>query len=318
MIHAKYPITYAFAIAFLVSAVAAPFLYRLLLKLNSRQTISEHVQEHAHKQGTPTMGGIIFLLGWLVSVFLIRAEYAFNVLALVLFFGAIGFIDDYVVPKVLQGKRGLGWKQKLLLQIGFTVGLFYFNGQPWPTIALGTFMILFFSNAYNFADGMDALAGTIAVMVAIGLGIMALWADLGHIALHMGALIGAFLPFLFLNAPPAKVFMGDVGALPVGALLGHQMLEISLRTPTLSWQLYIVPMSVLAFVLIAELVPVPIQIASVKLTGKRVFPRTPIHHAFQHAGWPETRVVWLFALVQGLCLLISLSWVYMLHRGALL
>jgi phospho-N-acetylmuramoyl-pentapeptide-transferase len=315
MIRFNDPINAAFFVALIVGCIVAPIVYRMLLRLNSRQTISEHVQEHAHKQGTPTMGGLIFLIAWFITVFLVQGTSSRDPVLVVALFAAIGFIDDFVVPRLQKGKRGLGWKQKLIMQIGGCMAILVTGGTSWFTAGIATFVILFMSNAYNFADGMDALAGSLAVFIAAAIGIIAVHAGLDHIGIYMSAIVGAFIPFLFLNAPPARVFMGDVGALPIGALFGHQMVEIAVRSTTFNWLLYLVPFTMLSIVMIAELVPVPIQILSVKLTGKRVFPRTPIHHSFQYLGWPETRVVWMFILVQGVAAWAAVAWVLKLEGG---
>lgn len=309
------PITVAFVFALVAGTIAAPLIFRLLQRINSRQTISEHVQEHAHKQGTPTMGGLIFLFAWFVSVFIVFGVKARDPLLVVGLFALIGFIDDFVVPRMQKGKRGLGWKQKLVMQIGGCMAILVAGGTSWFTAGVGTFVILFMSNAYNFSDGMDALAGSLAVFIAVGIGMIGCHAGLGHIGVYMSAMVGAMIPFLYFNAPPARVFMGDVGALPVGALFGHQLVEIAVRSQSFNWLLYVVPFVILSIVMIVELVPVPIQILSVKLTGKRVFPRTPIHHAFQAAGWPETRVVWLFMLVQVVATIAAVGWVYRIEGG---
>lgn len=302
---------FAFVVSLVVSGIAAPIVMALLQRLNSRQKISEHVQEHAHKQGTPTMGGIIILIGLLAGSLAGWVKGSSPApLLLVLLFGAIGFFDDFVVPRVLTHTRGLGWKQKLVLQVGGTVAILFLHSGDWLTTAWMTFFVLAYSNAYNFSDGLDALAGSLAMILATSLALLAGMAGApGANIVLMVALIGGLIPFLFYNSPPARVFMGDVGALPIGALLGFVVCEIPLRAAGLGPILWLWPMALLSFVMIAELVPVPIQIASVKLRGKRVFPRTPIHHAFQAGGWPETKVVAMFGIVQLLCAIGACLWV---------
>lgn len=314
-----------FWVSAVVAGVCAFPIYKLLLKMKSRQIVSQYVEEHLKKQGTPTMGGIITVVGVLAAMVYALSFHLYDDRlmrgALTVFggFALLGFADDYIVPKLLVGTRGLGWKQKLLGQI-FLAGAAAWLGHAGHVSALGigisVFLILFFSNAYNFADGMDGLASSILVIFAgglVGLGLVFGQAD-ATLGL-CGALVGGIIPFLFLNAPPAKMFMGDVGALPIGALLGFivdTMLRpgvrpISLRQPESLGILpanaphLLLPILVASLVLIAELVPVPLQVASVKFRKKRLFPMTPIHHAFEKAGWPETRVVYCFALVQALC-----------------
>ena len=181
-------------------------------------------------------------------------------------------------------------------------------------VAITTFVVLFAANAYNFADGLDGLAGGLGIILALGLVVLTIVAmpdirDASHLPLLVG-LAFAILPFLFLNAPPAKVFMGDVGSLPIGALLGMGFLQSTLFLDPAepNWNRMWLALPIL-FVLAAELIPVPLQIASAKLRkGKRLFPfRTPIHHGFQAAGWPETRVTVVFVLVQFLAVAVAVG-----------
>lgn len=293
----------AFWVAFLVNAALAYPVYRLLLRLNSRQTIDPHAPEgHQVKQGTPTMGGLM-ILGGLALVLALQTEFnALTPLLLIVAFGAIGFVDDYVVPKMMAGKRGLGWKQKLILEIvlaavclGVGTG---FSGDPtwW---ALGVFFVLFFANAYNFADGLDALSGSLLIALGIGfIGVGALL-QVGPILFTGWVLIGATIPFLFVNAPPAKAFMGDVGSLPIGAVIGYlNLLALQAAQPLGQIPVVFGALFALNFVLIVELVLVPIQVGYYKKTKKRIFPATPIHHGFEKMGFKETRIVWWFFLTQ--------------------
>lgn len=304
-------------VAFLVSLVSAPLVYRLLLKAQSRQTISEFVPEHATKQGTPTMGGIIVLIGLVASFFFVPVERLLTPLILIVGFAAIGFLDDYIVPRMVKTSRGLGWKQKILMQIVVALAAYLAAGiVAWGALVFLVVVVLFFANAYNFADGMDTLAGGIAVMLALGFAVVGrlvivdVQTDAAVLVL-MAGLAASSVPFLFLNAPPARLFMGDVGALPIGALLGWAFLEVGRPNPTVPYSLHLVAACVMSLLLVVELVPVPLQVLSAKLRkGKRLFPRTPIHHAFQHAGWPETRVVWMFHLVQAVLVAIGVGIVW--------
>lgn len=281
-----------FWIALVTSGLAAYPVYRMLIRFNSRQTVSEFAPEtHQKKQGTPTMGGLIIIMGLIVAVALTDDVFRLSLLTVAVGMAAIGFIDDWIVPRRWPGKRGLGWKQKLAMQVVVAVAAAVWcpvtERDSWQ-IGLLSFAILFGANAYNFLDGLDGLAGSIGLILALGFGgLMALGAS--------GAIAGALLPFLVLNAPPAKVFMGDVGSLPVGGMLGVLGYAVAIAHPG-SMGLGI--LACLSLVLIAELVPVPLQILWVKVFKKRLFPYTPIHHAFEKAGWPESRVVWIFALTQ--------------------
>jgi phospho-N-acetylmuramoyl-pentapeptide-transferase len=307
-------------IALMVSGVLAYPIWRLLLLTKSRQNVSEYAPEgHQIKQGTPTMGGIIIGAGYLAAILALPGGIADgthywpirNMPALILFFGfmLIGFADDFVVPRMIKGKRGLGWKQKIVMQLAFAIlgiGMTFGWKLDFAFVA-GVFIVLFYSNAFNFADGLDALAGTLLLGLTAGLvGIGLLTEGGAPIALIVAPLFGAVVPFLYLNAPPAKVFMGDVGSLPVGAVLGLAVSCLTLGDPIATFgelpRVGHTPVNlavgILSLVLVATLVPVPLQILSVKLRKKKLFPYTPIHHAFEKAGWPETRVVGLYALTQ--------------------
>jgi phospho-N-acetylmuramoyl-pentapeptide-transferase len=292
-------------------------VYRLLVRAHSRQKISQYVPEHATKEGTPTMGGFIVLLGLTPAFFFVPASRLLAPLILVLGFAAVGFLDDYVMPRVVKDSRGLGWKQKFVLQVVVSAAAYLASGVTgWGALAFLVFVVMFFANAYNFADGMDALAGGIAVMVALAFAVIGrltvadVEVDQALLVL-MGGLAAAFVPFLFYNAPPARVFMGDVGALPIGALLGWAFLEVGRPNAAIPGQLNLWSAVIVSLLLVFELLPVPLQVLSAKLRkGKRLFPRTPIHHAFQHAEWPETRVVWTFHLVQAVLVAVGVGLVW--------
>lgn len=318
-----HPTAAAGLVALAVSGAAAYPILQVLRKAKSQQIISQHVPEHAAKQGTPTMGGIIVLLGASVGMAAFgldetSRQFTLPILVLLLLFGLVGFADDYLVPKLKPGKRGLDWQPKLALMV-LAVGLACWLGgltDPWAILFAGI-TVLFFSNAYNFSDGLDGLAGGLGVILCVGL--LALLPGLpGGVGSEaaLAALAAAFLPFLFLNAPPARVFMGDVGALPIGAALGWVFFQLGWQSIGQGGGAFqgqdLAAILILSLVMILELVPVPLQVASAKLRkGKRLFPfRTPIHHGFQHAGWPETRVVWMFHLFQAACVLVALALVY--------
>lgn len=278
----------SFWIALALAALAARPVWLALLKTKSRQTVSIHAPEgHQAKQGTPTMGGLIVLAGLIPTLaFAPGIERRAELLVLAIGFALIGFVDDFVVPRMIKGKRGLGWRQKILMQLAVAgVAAFLHGGGP---LALSTyvFVVLFFSNAYNFSDGLDGLAGGILLMMTLAV------VALGGASVGLGlALAGATIPFLMVNAPPAKVFMGDVGSLPIGALVGAAAV-------TMAGERGVLPVALWSGVMIVELVPVPLQILAVKTIKRRIFPYTPVHHAFERAGWPETRVTAMFVLAQ--------------------
>ncbi len=285
------------------------------------------------------MGGLIFLVAILVAfieplvrgslplryttldtVAVVLESQSFAILALFFGFALIGFVDDYVVPR-MTAKRGLGWIQKLLAQIAvaYLASASMFRGESLMIVGLSVFMILFWSNAFNFADGLDALAGSLILGLSLGFILLSTLNNEASIASYYAtALAAGAIVFLAFNAPPAKMFMGDVGSLPIGAFYG-MMSVLFLRSGTTShefttgpgWEITLreplyLPLFILSLVMIIELVPVPLQVAYFKLTkGKRLFPMTPIHHAFEKKGWPETRIVWIFALFQLLCSLMA-------------
>lgn len=319
--------------AFSAASLAAFPIYRGLLAIRARQNVSEHLGEtHRAKQGTPTMGGSIVLVGMAAGVaaaFLLRSQAlpigtAAGLALLVLGFAAIGFLDDYWVPHRTGWRRGLPWKLKLALQV-LAAGLAVVVAVPGGALAglAAGFAILFFANAFNFTDGLDGLAGGVLILLLAFYAIVSIPAGLGvggaetdRLAPGLAptarilapVLIASVVPFLVLNAPPARLFLGDLGALPLGALLGLMAFETlaeAARTGELArWSLALI---VLHALLVVELVLVPIQIAWVKVFGRRLFVRTPIHHAFEYWGWPETRIVALFLLVQGLLTVAALQ-----------
>lgn len=297
----------AFWASFVAAALAAGPILAMLRAMKSRQTVSEFAPvTHKVKGGTPTMGGLIVLVGILFGLVFSWPSYGAGrtasicALLLLVGFAAIGFVDDWVVPRLVKGKRGLGWRQKILMQaVAATVGVLPLGLGLFGTL-WAVFVVLFLSNAYNFADGLDGLAAGIGLAYCAGL--YALSPAFHPVALSVA---GGLAVFLFLNAHPAKIFMGDVGSLPIGALFGlvTVVMTTSIAGPdgpytlVLSRELLLVA-GALNLMLAAELIPVPIQILSVKIRGKRVFPCTPIHHAFERGGWPETRVTAAFTLVQ--------------------
>lgn len=286
-------------VAGVVASIASPFIFQSLVRAKSRQTISQFVQEHAHKQGTPTMGGLIILIGLLAGIaFRWHAELT-GVVTILVGYGILGFFDDYLIPRLKPGSRGFEWLPKLGLQLCIAaLGIWLSGLRDLPVIICGIIIVLFFCNAFNFSDGLDTLAGGLGLLIAVGLvGLVSLTGKPDVLVLvACPALVGALVPFLFLNAPPARIFMGDVGSLPIGGMFGLLFVRILTTTSFTSTGL---PLLVLSGVMLVEIIPVPIQIASVKLLGKRAFPfKTPVHHGLQANGWPETRIVWSFHLAQ--------------------
>lgn len=293
--------------------VTSPFVFRLLQRLKSGQNVSSHAPEtHKVKQGTPNMGGLMILSTMLFGIAVcwnnaaiegLPNDFAVPVILLV-GFGLIGYLDDYLIPKMYPGSRGISWVPKLLMQtvVAVAAALLEYRSENLGMAALLAFALLFYVNAFNFSDGLDGLAGGLAIILCVGL---LLSNGLSYIPL---ILIISLLPFMAWNAPPAKVFMGDTGSLPIGAILGYSVfgrgfnsqLDSGNATQQIIWAF------LLSGVMIAELVPVPLQIFWVKVFKRRLFPFTPIHHAFEKAGVPETRVVAYFWIAQSVLVLLAI------------
>jgi phospho-N-acetylmuramoyl-pentapeptide-transferase len=310
----------------------------LRLKQGKGQPIREDgPQSHLRtKRGTPTMGGLMIMAGVLVSTLLwanLANRYVWVVLLVTVGFGAIGFYDDYLkVTK--QSHKGFSGRSRLALEaviagvaciaiasistpalankiaLPFSKELLFDVG--WFFIVFGAFVIVGAANAVNITDGLDGLA-IVPVMIAAGtFGFVAYLAGnavfanylqihfvpgTGELAVICGALIGAGLGFLWFNAPPAQVFMGDTGALALGGLLG----TISVATK------HEIVLAIVGGLFVLEILSVIIQVASFKLTGRRVFKMAPIHHHFEQLGWTEPQVVIRFWIVSVILALVGLA-----------
>ncbi|MBV6457180.1 MAG: Phospho-N-acetylmuramoyl-pentapeptide-transferase [Fimbriimonadaceae bacterium] len=278
----------------------------MLRAMKSRQTISQYAPEgHQKKQGTPTMGGLIVLLA--VGAAFSQWPQGLSVpLLLLIGFAVIGFVDDYLWPKLKPGSRGLSWKPKLVLQLvaAWVPLVLWGNIGDWKLAALAI-LIVAFANAFNFADGLDGLAGGLLAIIGGAFALIGMLSGNDPLVIEGAACAGGAVAFLFWNSPPARVFMGDVGSLPLGALIGWMAIES--MTPGARDSANLVTPLVLSGVLLAELVPVPMQILAVKTLKRRIFPATPIHHSFEVKGWPESRIVWTFLLVQVLLAAVAVT-----------
>ncbi len=320
-----------------VSLVLGPGVIRRLAELKAGQVIrTDGPQTHLAKAGTPTMGGALILAAVAISTLLwadLRNRYVWIVLFVLAAFGLIGFIDDYR-KLVLKDSRGLAARWKYLLQSVFgliaalwlyqtadvaaatTLYVPFFKSVAVPMgaafVVVAYFWIVGFSNAVNLTDGLDGLAIMPSVLVASALGIFAYVAGnsvfsqylqiptipgAGELAILCGALAGAGLGFLWFNTYPAMVFMGDVGALAVGAALGA--IAVIVRQ-----ELVLVLMG---GIFVIETVSVILQVASFKLTGRRIFRMAPIHHHFELKGWPEPRVIVRFWIISVMLVLLGLA-----------
>ncbi|QOV10732.1 phospho-N-acetylmuramoyl-pentapeptide-transferase [Viridibacillus arvi] len=305
------------ATSFVLTAITAPAVIPLLRRMKFGQSIREEgPKSHQKKAGTPTMGGVIFLFSIIATTIVLGClNDAFTsqsvVLILVLFgFGLIGFLDDGL-KIIFKRNLGLTSLQKLIGQIIISIAAYFLLGLgvfhntiqiPLTDFAfnLGGFYVLFlifwlvgFSNAVNLTDGLDGLVSGTASIAFTAFGVLALVNDQVDIAIFAFAVTGALLGFLLFNANPAKVFMGDTGSLALGGalamlsvLVGHEVLLL-----------------LIGIIFVAETLSVILQVASFKLTGKRIFKMSPLHHHFELSGWSEWRIVltfWLTAVVAAL------------------
>ena len=304
-------------IAFAISVVLCPILIPLLKRLKFGQEVRDDgPKTHLKKEGTPTMGGVVILLAIAVTCLFYMKDYPeiLPILFVTIGFGLIGFLDDFI--KIVM-KRSLGLRawQKMLLQI-VVAGVFAyyvvnytdlnneiiipFTGKivtlsNWAYVLLLMFVVVGTVNGSNFTDGLDGLASSVTALIATFFTVVAIGTGSG-VAPVTCAAVGALLGFLVFNVYPAKVFMGDTGSLALGGF-------VAATAYMLKMPLFIV---IVAFIYLAEVLSVIIQVVSFKTTGKRVFKMAPIHHHFELCGWPESKVVAIFDIVTALLCVLGL------------
>jgi len=323
--------------AMFFSLVLGPWIIRKLKRLSVTQQIREDgPKAHMGKAGTPTMGGILIILCILLAILMwgdLRNIYIWALIVSLVGFGGIGLLDDYL-KLVRQSHKGLRAYQKFGMQIllAFLIGIFlYMNpGDPYADvlsipffkqwlidlglvyIPFSVIVIVGSSNAVNLTDGIDGLAiGLVAVaMLANGVLVyisghkgLAQYLQVlflpgtGELTVFCGAMFGAALGFLWFNSYPADVFMGDVGSLGLGGTLG----TLAVITK------HEIVLAVVGGIFVIETISVMMQVASFKMTGKRVFKMAPIHHHFELKGWPEPKVIVRFWIVGIMLALLSLA-----------
>lgn len=319
-----------------ISMLLGPVFIRKLNQLQIGQSVREDgPQSHLSKSGTPTMGGALILFAILMSTLLwadLSNRYVLIVIFVTFTFGLIGWVDDY--RKVVEkNSKGLAAKWKYFWQsvLGLGVATFmYMTSTPEETalilpflkdvslqlglayIVLTYLMIVGFSNAVNLTDGLDGLAIMPTVMIGSALGIIAYLvgnfnfanylhipfiSGTGELVIYCGALAGAGLGFLWFNTYPAQVFMGDVGALSLGAALG--VIAVIVRHEIVFF--------IMSGIFVMETVSVILQVGSYKLTGRRIFRMAPLHHHFELKGWPEPRVIVRFWIITVMLVLFGLA-----------
>lgn len=293
-------------------------------------------ESHLKKKGTPTMGGLMILIAVAVSTLLwvdLSNTYSWIVLFVTIGFGLVGFADDYQ-KLTKRNVRGISGKMRLLIQaliataavfsiiqtantdhttmlsLPFVKELFLQLG--WFFIPFAVFVIVGASNAVNLTDGLDGLATAPVMIVALCFGLISylvgnlVFANYlqiqhipgsGELAVFCGALVGSCLGFLWYNAPPAQVFMGDTGSLALGSALGTIAVIIK----------HEIVLAIIGGLFVVETLSVIIQVASFKLTGKRVFRMAPLHHHFEKLGWSEPTVVIRFWIIACILALVGLS-----------
>ncbi len=308
------PVLVAFAVSVLLGPVIIPYLRKLKMGQTERK---EGVQSHLKKAGTPTMGGIIFLLSTVVTSLFYVKDYPkiIPVLFLTLGFGIIGFLDDYL-KVVLKRSDGLMPMQKMACQIVVTaIFAFYlvkFTDVPMTmkipfmpgheldfgilTIPLIFIVVIGTVNGVNFTDGLDGLASSVTIMVATFFSVIAIGTKSGIEPITC-AVVGALMGFLLFNVYPAKIFMGDTGSLALGGFVAGTayMLQMPLF------------LLIIGLIYVVEVLSVMIQVTYFKAThGKRFFKMAPIHHHFELCGWSETRVVAVFSIITAILCLIAL------------
>ncbi len=323
--------------ALVISLMVGPWMIRYLSKYNIGQSIrDEGPESHFSKAGTPTMGGALILVSIVISTILwsdLSSRFVWVVLFVTAGFGLIGWIDDY--KKIVFGNsKGLASRYKYLWQslVGLTAALILFKTAEapietqlivpfvkslifdlgWMYVVLAYFVIVGSSNAVNLTDGLDGLAILPTVLVGGALGVFAYATGntnfagylgipyipgVGEMVVFCGALVGAGLGFLWFNTYPAQVFMGDVGALALGAALG--VIAVIVRQELVLF--------IMGGIFVVETVSVILQVASYKLTGRRIFRMAPLHHHYELKGWPEPRIIVRFWIITVILVLIGLA-----------
>ena len=328
----------SFFIAFVLTMYLMPKFIKWAKAKKASQPIYEHApQSHQAKAGTPTMGGIVFIIATLIATLLtakLSNIYVVGGLLTLILFSFIGMQDDYSKISKEKNSAGLSAKAKLLLQFicEFIIGfiLYYFSHTtelytPFyklPLFDMGVFSIILWmlvivasSNAVNLTDGLDGLATVPSIMAFVSLSILvyvtghAIFSSylllpniqiVGELAVMGSAICGALIAFLWFNSHPAEVFMGDSGSLPLGAFMGYMAIVAKSELLLLA----------IGFIFVLETVSVILQVGSYKLRQKRVFLMAPIHHHFEQKGWKENKIIvrfWIISFMTNLIALLSLK-----------
>ena len=314
----NYQVVIPVLISFVISVILGPIIIPFLRKLKMGQTERvEGVQSHLKKAGTPTMGGVIFLIATVItSLFYVR-DYpkVIPVLFLTLGFGIIGFLDDYL-KVVLRRSDGLLPWQKFSLQVVVTAVFTYYLVNytdvnlamripfwsdhylnfGWLAVPVLFFAVIGTVNGVNFTDGLDGLASSVTLIVAVFFSVVSIGTKSGIEPITC-AVVGGLMGFLLFNVYPAKIFMGDTGSLALGGFVAGAAYMMQMP-------LFIL---LVGLIYLVEVLSVIIQVTYFKKThGKRIFKMAPIHHHFELCGWSETRVVAVFSIITAVMCLIAL------------
>ncbi|MGN1223325.1 MAG: phospho-N-acetylmuramoyl-pentapeptide-transferase [Christensenellales bacterium] len=309
--------------SFILSLVISPLIIKFVKRLKMNQPVYEYVDMHTKKQGTPTMGGLIFIFGIIISTLIFisgQAQLTVLTLGVFLSYGIVGFLDDFLK---IKHKQNLGLKayQKIIFQlvIAIIVGIFAYQSEligssiylPFSSkqVDFGIFYIPFvifvfiaLTNSVNLTDGLDGLAGGVSLGYLISFSMIFLFifynlksngesllliSEYSNLALLLAASIGALLAYLLFNSFPASIFMGDTGSLALGGLLA----SISIFTK----QIFLIPL--LGIMFVVSSVSVILQVVKFKLTKKRMFLMAPFHHHLEKKGVNETKIVAIYIII---------------------
>jgi phospho-N-acetylmuramoyl-pentapeptide-transferase len=311
-----FTILMGFFITVLLSPIFIPFLRRLKFGQSIRD---EGPKSHQKKSGTPTMGGIVFLISIVITTLVMTGKFSepsvetYLLLLVIVGFGLLGFLDDFI-KVVMKRNLGLTSKQKLLGQIVISVIFYVVLKQndfsttvsiPLTDLSfdLGWFFVVFivfwlvgFSNAVNLTDGLDGLVSGTAAIAFGALAVLAWNQSQFDVAIFSVAVVGALLGFLVFNAHPAKVFMGDTGSLALGGAVAAIAILTKME----------ILLILIGGVFVIETLSVILQVISFKTTGKRIFKMSPLHHHYELVGWSEWKVVVTFWTVGLLCAVLGI------------
>jgi phospho-N-acetylmuramoyl-pentapeptide-transferase len=307
------PLIMGFVFSIILGPIFIPILHKLKFGQNIRK---EGPKSHQKKSGTPTMGGLIFFISTAAAI-LIMGQKPMSKEMVILYsflaFGFIGFLDD-ILKIIHKDNLGLKAAQKMMLLILFSLALAWYGYTNIGTDILMPFVnksfklnldvfyipfvIIYYAavtNAVNLTDGIDGLATSVTVIVLTFFAIIGFRTGVSEVTIFSLVLVGALLGFLKFNAFPAKIFMGDTGSLALGGVIGTIALMLKM-------ELFVI---IVGGIYLIETLSVIIQVTSFKLTGKRVFKMSPIHHHFEHVGWSEVKIVTVFSSITAILCIIG-------------